>query len=221
MTMDLAWLDERLWFPDPRRASREGFVAVGGDMSVERLLLAYKSGIFPWTDDPITWWSPEPRAIFELDQFHISRSLKLFLKKDLYQITYDTAFEQVMQACAQVPRHEQTTWISPYFIESYTAMYRAGWAHSVETWHEGKLVGGVYGVAIGGFFAGESMFHTAPNASKVALVGLVKRLRERGFTLFDTQMTTPATIQMGATEIPRIEYLNRLSKAIQLPCRFD
>jgi len=218
--MNLAWLDDRIWFPDPKRASREGFVAVGGDLTVPRLLLAYKSGIFPWTDDPITWWSPDPRAIFELDEIHVSRSLRHVLKRGIFQVTFDQAFEAVIRKCSEVPRQDQSTWISPYFIESYTEMFRAGWAHSVEVWREGELVGGVYGVAIGGFFAGESMFHTASNASKVALVHLGMRLRDRGFTLFDTQMTTPATIQMGASEIPRIEYLRRLESAVQLDCQF-
>ncbi len=219
--MNLAWLDDRLWFPDPKRASREGFVAVGGDLSVNRLLLAYRSGIFPWTDDPITWWSPDPRAIFELDRFHISRSLAYTLKRGVFDVTFDQAFEQVIRSCAEVPRHDQSTWISPYFIEAYTDLHRAGWAHSVETWQNGQLVGGVYGVAIGGFFAGESMFHKSSNASKVALAHLVRRLNERGFQLFDTQMTTPATKQLGASEIPRIEYLRRLAAAVELPCKFN
>jgi leucyl/phenylalanyl-tRNA---protein transferase len=219
--MNLAWLDDRLWFPDPKRASREGFVAVGGDLSVDRLLLAYKSGIFPWTDDPITWWSPEPRAIFEFEKFHISRSLKPVLKRGEYRVTFDQAFEAVIRGCSEVPRQDQSTWISPYFIEAYSEMHRAGWAHSVETWKDGVLVGGVYGVAIGGFFAGESMFHRASNASKVALAHLVARLHERGFVLFDTQMTTPATLSMGASEIPRVQYLARLADAIRRDCRFD
>ncbi len=218
--MNLAWLDDRLWFPDPKRASREGFVAVGGDLSVDRLRLAYKSGIFPWTDDPITWWSPDPRAIFELDQFHISRSLAHTLKRGVFTVTFDQAFEQVIRACSEVPRHDQSTWISPYFIEAYTEMHHAGWAHSVETWLGGQLVGGVYGVAIGGFFAGESMFHKTSNASKVALAHLVARLKERHYLLFDTQMTTPATLQLGAAEIPRGEYLKRLAVAIEADCRF-
>ena len=214
--MHLAWLDDRIWFPDPKRASSEGFVAVGGDLSVERLLLAYRSGIFPWTDDPITWWSPDPRGIFELGKFHTSRSLAFTLKRGVFQVTFNQAFEQVIRACAEVPRHDQSTWISPYFIESFLAMHRAGWAHSIETWRDGELVGGVYGVGIGGFFAGESMFHKASNASKVALAHLVARMKERGMTLFDTQMITPATAQLGALEIPRREYLKRVEAAVAM-----
>ena len=214
--MHLAWLDDRIWFPDPKRSSSEGFVAVGGDLSVERLLLAYRSGIFPWTDDPITWWSPDPRGIFELGKFHTSRSLAFTLKRGVFQVTFNQAFEQVIRACAEVPRHDQSTWISPYFIESFLAMHRAGWAHSIETWRDGELVGGVYGVGIGGFFAGESMFHKASNASKVALAHLVARMKERGMTLFDTQMITPATAQLGALEIPRREYLKRVEAAVAM-----
>ncbi len=218
--MTLSWLDDRLWFPDPRRASPEGFVAVGGDMSVDRLLLAYRSGIFPWTDDPITWWSPDPRGIFELDQLHISRSLAHVLKRGVFQVTFDQAFDRVIRGCADAPRKDQNTWISPYFIESYTEMHRAGWAHSVEVWKEGDLVGGLYGVGIGGFFAGESMFHKVSNASKVAVASLVSRMKERGMTLFDTQMVTPATAQLGAVEIPRIEYLRRVKEATALNVSF-
>ena len=217
--MNLSWLDERIWFPDPKRATSEGFVAVGGDLSVDRLLLAYRSGIFPWTDDPITWWSPDPRGIFELDQFHISRSLAHTLKRGVFQVTFDQAFEQVIRACSEVPRHDQSTWISPYFIESYVALHRAGWGHSVEVWQDGLLVGGLYGVGIGGFFAGESMFHKASNASKVAVAHLVARMQERGMTLFDTQMITPATAQLGAVEISRSEYVKRVQAAVAIDTR--
>jgi leucyl/phenylalanyl-tRNA--protein transferase len=218
--MNLAWLDDRIWFPDPKRASGEGFVAVGGDLRVERLLLAYRSGIFPWTDDPITWWSPDPRGIFELDRIHISRSLAHTLKRGVFQVTFNQAFEQVIRGCAEVPRQDQATWISPYFIEAYTEMHRAGWAHSVEVWLDGELAGGLYGVGIGGFFAGESMFHKASNASKVAVVHLAARMRDRGLTLFDTQMRTPATTQLGAVDIPRAEYLKRVQAAVALNVSF-
>jgi leucyl/phenylalanyl-tRNA--protein transferase len=218
--MTLSWLDDRLWFPDPKRASPEGFVAVGGDMTVDRLLLAYRSGIFPWTDDPITWWSPDPRGIFELDQVHVSRSLAHVLKRGVFQVTFDVAFEQVIRGCSEVPRQDQNTWISPYFIEAYTDLHRAGWAHSVEVWQDGELAGGLYGVSIGGFFAGESMFHRVSNASKVAVVSLAARMKERGMTLFDTQMVTPATAQLGAVEIPRTEYLKRIAAATAMHVTF-
>lgn len=213
-------LDERLRFPDPRSATAEGLVALGGDFSGERLLLAYRSGIFPWTDNPITWWSPDPRGIFELDQFHVSRSFERFLRKNPYTTTTDRAFRQVMEGCATPDASRGETWISPVFIEAYTRLHEQGHAHSVECWHGDELVGGIYGVAVGGLFAGESMFHRADNASKVALHHLVTHLRTRGFALFDIQMVTDITRQFGAKEISRDEYQNRLSHAVNLTCQF-
>jgi len=215
-------LDARLWFPDAREAVKRGphagLVAVGGDLSVPRLLLAYRSGLFPWTADPVTWWSPDPRGIIELDAFHVSRSLARTLRKGGDEITFDRAFRAVITACAKTRR--PGGWISPEFITAYTALHEAGHAHSVECWRAGELVGGVYGVAVGGLFAGESMFHRADDASKVALFHLVGRLRERGFTLFDTQMVTPVTRQLGATEISRAAYLRRLAEAVTRDARF-
>ena len=187
---------------------------------MDRLLLAYRSGIFPWTIDPITWWSPEPRAIFEFDQFHVSRSLERAIQKGGFQITIDKVFGQVMEGCAAPARGRRTTWISGEFIEAYARLYEHGNAHSVECWQGGALVGGIYGVAIGGFFAGESMFHRVSNASKVALTHLQGHLQERGFVLFDIQMITPVTAQLGASMIPREEYLGRLNEAISKPCHF-
>lgn len=214
-------LDHRLHFPDPRRASAEGLVAIGGDLSVPRLLLAYRSGIFPWTVKPITWWSPDPRAILELDQFHVPRSLAKFMRKKPFEITADRAFRRVMQGCAEAAPGREQTWVTPEFLDAYTRLHKQGHAHSVECWQAGELVGGIYGVSIGGFFAGESMFHRASNASKVALWHLVERLRERGFALFDIQMVTPATSKLGAVEIPRSEYLRRLQRAVELPRAFS
>lgn len=218
-------LGAELEFPDPRRAPRHGrfagLVAVGGDLSVPRLLLAYRSGIFPWSDDPLTWWSPDPRAIFELDRFHLPRSLARTLRSGKYRTTVNRAFRAVIEGCAAPGPGRLETWISPAFIEAYTALHRAGHAHSVECWQGGELVGGIYGVAVGGLFAGESMFHRARDASKVALVALVERLRERGFALFDIQMRTPVTRLLGAVEISREEYLRRLAGAVKLECRFD
>lgn len=212
-------LGRRLWFPDPGGADARGLVAVGGDLSVERLLLAYRSGIFPWTADPITWWSPDPRAIIKLDRFHVPRSLARTLRKAPFEITVNRAFCEVMIGCATTRR--QGNWIGPEFIEAYTRLHHAGHAHSVECWREGQLTGGIYGVAAGGLFAGESMFHRVSDASKVALFHLVRRLRERGFVLFDIQMVTPITKRLGAVEIPRAEYLQRLRAAVELECRFD
>lgn len=215
-----ALLAERLWFPNPRFAEADGLVAVGGDLSAPRLLLAYRSGIFPWTVNPITWWSPSPRAIFELDKFHVPRSLARFLRKGVLQVTRDLAFRKVMEGCAAPAPGRRSTWITQEFLEAYTQLHQLGHAHSVECWQNHKLVGGIYGVAIGGFFAGESMFHRADNASKVALHHLVQHLRGRGFTLFDIQMITPATRLLGAVEIPRNQYLRRLAKAANLDCAF-
>lgn len=216
-----ASLDQRLHFPDPRRADGEGLVAIGGDLSAPRLRLAYRSGIFPWTVNPITWWSPDPRGIFELQQFHVPRSLAKFARKQPFEITRDCAFRHVMQACAAPAPGRGQTWVTPEFIEAYTRLHEQGAAHSVECWRGGELVGGIYGVSLGGFFAGESMFHRATNASKVALCHLVEHLRMRGFVLFDIQMITPATRQLGAVEIPRTEYLERLEAAVQLECDFS
>lgn len=213
-------LDERLRFPDPHSATDDGLVAIGGDFSVERLLLAYRSGIFPWTENPITWWSPDPRGIFELDQFHISRSFERFLRKNPYTITTDRAFRQVMEGCAAPGSGRGETWIAPQFIEAYSRLHQQGHAHSVECWRGDELVGGIYGVAAGGLFAGESMFHRADNASKVALHHLVTHLRTHGFALFDIQMVTDITRQLGAIEISREEYLKRLSHAVALPLSF-
>jgi leucyl/phenylalanyl-tRNA--protein transferase len=215
-----ALLGQRLWFPDPRLADAEGLVAIGGDFSPQRLLLAYRSGIFPWTDNPITWWSPDPRAIFEFDRVHIPRSLRRLLRKNPFTITRDRAFRQVMEGCAQPAPGREESWVTPAFIMAYTRLHELGHAHSVEVWQNGELVGGVYGVAIGGFFAGESMFHRVRDASKVALIHLLQHLRERGFVLFDTQMVTPVTRLLGAVEIPREEYLRRLADALRKDCRF-
>ncbi len=218
--MPLAILDERLRFPNPALADAEGLVAVGGDLSVPRLLLAYRSGIFPWTVDPVTWWSPNPRAIFELNQFHVSHSLARVLRQDRFRITLDHAFRQVMEGCAARAPGRRSTWITFEFLEAYTELHAQGHAHSLECWQGDLLAGGIYGVSIGGFFAGESMFHRISNASKVALFHLIEHLRQREFALFDIQMLTPITQQLGATAISRREYLKRLAEAIEKPCRF-
>jgi leucyl/phenylalanyl-tRNA--protein transferase len=216
----VALLTNHLRFPDPRHSDEEGLVAVGGDLSAPRLLLAYRSGIFPWSVNPLTWWSPDPRGIFELDRVRVSRSLEKVLRKQKFEITRDQAFREVIQACAAPAPGRRRTWISPEFIEAYTELHARGHAHSVECWFEGKLAGGIYGVAVGGLFAGESMFYRVSNASKVALVNLVRHLRERGFLLFDVQMVTPLTEQLGAVEIRRDEYLARLRNALEVQVTF-
>ncbi len=208
-------------FPDPELADGAYPVAVGGDLAVERLLAAYRQGIFPWTDNPITWWSPNPRGIIELDQFHVSESLSKVIRKRIFEVTFDKAFQDVMQACARPGPKRRGAWITPKFIQAYTELHKQGHAHSVECWQKGELVGGVYGVSIGGLFAAESMFHLADNASKVALYHLVGHLRERRFTLFDIQMVTAATQPLGAGAIPRREYLKRLAVAVTKDCSFN
>lgn len=210
--------DTPLWFPDPREANDDGLVAIGGDLGVDRLLLAYRSGIFPWSCDPITWWSPDPRAIFELDEIHVSRSFAKTLRREPFEITLDQAFVDVMEACATT--RTDGNWIGPEFIEAYTALHEAGHAHSVECWRDGELAGGVYGVSVGGLFAGESMFHRVSEASKVALHHLVSHLDERGYALFDIQMVTPITGQLGARHVSREEYLERLANAVEMECGF-
>jgi leucyl/phenylalanyl-tRNA--protein transferase len=217
-------LEKRLWFPDPEEALAgepfAGLVAVGGDLSMPRLLLAYRNGIFPWTGDPVTWWSPEPRAIFELNRFHIPRSLAKVIRRGVFRVTFDSAFRAVMAGCAAPAPGRRTTWISPQFLKAYARLHEAGYGHSIECWQGDDLVGGVYGVAIGGFFAGESMFHKADSASKVALYHLAEHLRARGFVLFDIQVVTPVTELLGAVTIPRKHYLRRLAQALKLPVSF-
>ncbi len=207
--------------PDPSQAREDGLVAVGGDLSVERLLEAYQSGLFPWSANPITWWSPDPRGVLQVGAVHVSRSLARTLRQAPYTVTFDQNFSAVIRACAEVPRSgASSTWISPQLLEAYEQLAQAGHAHSVECWQEGRLVGGVYGVSVGGFFAGESMFHRADDASKVALVHLDRHLASRGFTLLDCQMVTSVTRSLGAMEIPRADYLERLSRAVGQPSRW-
>jgi leucyl/phenylalanyl-tRNA--protein transferase len=164
--------------------------------------------------------SPDPRAIFELDRLHISHSLAKVLRQGTFEITRDRAFGQVMEGCAEPRPDRGPTWITPEFLDGYTRLHKEGHAHSLECWQQDELVGGIYGVAIGGFFAGESMFHRTSNASKVAVCRLVEHLRDRGFTLFDIQMLTPITRQLGGITIPRGEYLRRLARAIEQHCKF-
>ena len=198
----------------------ENLVDIGGELNVTTLLAGYRSGAFPWTVHPVTWWSPDPRAIIDFETFHPSRSLLKFLRKAPFQITVNKAFTQVITACAQAAPNRKTTWITPEFITAYTDMHSAGHAHSLEVWQHGALVGGIYGVALGGYFAGESMFHRVSNASKAALYHLLQHLRVRRFTLFDVQMPTRITLQMGASLIPRRDFLQLLRLAQGLPVTF-
>jgi len=213
-------LGDAIEFPDPALADAKGLVALGGDLSVERLIAAYRRGIFPWSVHPITWWSPDPRGIIELDALHVSASLARVIRKRTFEITIDRAFREVMRACAVPGAKRPGTWITEEFITAYTRLHQRGHAHSVECWLDNELVGGIYGVAVGGLFAGESMFHRADNASKVALYHLVEHLREQKFLLFDIQMVTPATKPLGAKVISRSEYLKRLAIAVAKDCGF-
>jgi leucyl/phenylalanyl-tRNA--protein transferase len=201
------------WVP-PEQADEDGFVGLGGNLNPPCLLRAYSEGIFPWFNegDPILWWSPNPRAIFELDRFHISRRLARTLRSGKFTVTFDHAFSAVMRGCAI---RSEGTWITTSMIEAYERLHQLGHAHSVESWYDGELAGGVYGVAIGAFFAAESMFYRRPDGSKVALAALVSRLRANGCELFDTQMLTEHTKSLGASEIPRAEYLRRLRPAVR------
>jgi leucyl/phenylalanyl-tRNA---protein transferase len=198
----------------------ENLVDIGGELNVATLLSGYRAGAFPWTVHPVTWWSPDPRAVIEFESFHPSRSLLKLLRKDPFMVTTDAAFDEVIRLCARCGPQRRTTWITPEFIAAYSDMHREGHAHSLEVWQAGKLVGGIYGVAIGGYFAGESMFHLVDNASKAALYYLVQHLRARGFTLMDIQMPTRITLQMGASLIPRREFLGRLRAAQKVPVTF-
>lgn len=210
---------ELIPFPGPWPFEGPAPVAMGGDLRPARLLQAYASGIFPWYDDgePILWWSPDPRAIIELDGLHVSRRLLRTVRSGRFATTVNHAFGQVIRGCAD---RDEGTWITTDMIAAYEQMHRLGHAHSLEVWRHDCLAGGIYGVSIGGFFAGESMFCRVCDASKVALVLLVDRLRERGFRLFDIQFRTEHTSRLGAIEIPRSEYLQRLAKAIAYPAVF-
>jgi leucyl/phenylalanyl-tRNA--protein transferase len=190
-------------------------------LTPEGVLLAYSHGIFPMAGErsgEILWFRPDPRAIIPLDGFHVSRSLARTIKRATFEIRVDTDFEGVMRGCADRP---EGTWISERFVEVYGALHRAGQAHSVEAWRDGRLVGGAYGLALGGAFMAESMFHRETDASKVALTALCSRLRERGFTLLDVQYVTPHLESLGAVEITRREYEQRLERALGLPCTFS
>jgi leucyl/phenylalanyl-tRNA--protein transferase len=211
---------DSLSFPDHRAANREGLLALGGDLSVPRLLLAYRSGIFPWTDDPLTWWSPDPRAIFEINTFLPPKRLESKLRHHPFEITIDRDFNGVIHACAEPAAGRESTWISPRFIDAYIELHHQGHAHSVEVWESGALVGGIYGIAIHGFFAGESMFHRVTDASKIALCHLMGHLRSQKFELFDTQVLSPLTARLGAIEIRRRDYLERLKSALHNPTHF-
>ncbi len=209
--ISIPWLNPyNLQFPATESALDEpnGLLAVGGDLSPERILAAYQHGIFPWFNpgDPILWWSPSPRTVIYPEQLHISKSLHKLLRKGIYRVTFDNCFENVMRACAAPRNHADGTWISEEIIASYTALHRRGLAHSVEVWQENQLVGGLYGMALGRVFFGESMFSRADNASKFGFAHLVRQLRHWNFQLIDCQVANDHLFSLGAVEIPREEF---------------
>lgn len=213
-------LVDKVAFPPPDHAAPDGLLAVGGDLSSERLLLAYQLGIFPWYSEgqPILWWSPDPRFVLEVNEFHISRSLQQILNKRVFRVTFDQAFESVIRACASVPRKGQHgTWITPEMQQAYIRLHQQGFAHSVESWLDGELVGGIYGVSLGRCFFGESMFSSRSNASKVAFAALVERLKGWEFQLLDAQLKTEHLLSLGAKEMPRKVFLQRLKTALEFP----
>jgi leucyl/phenylalanyl-tRNA---protein transferase len=211
-------LTEDIIFPPPELADENGLLAVGGDLSVERLLVAYSMGIFPWYSDgyPILWWSPDPRPILLPAELKVSRSLRQSIRKGIYAITMNRAFEGVIRNCSSIHRRQdEGTWITEEMIDAYIRLYKAGYALSVEAWDGDELAGGLYGVFLGKAFFGESMFAKKNDASKIAFVKLVERLKQLGFELIDCQVTTTHLTTFGAREVPRPEFINRLKQALQ------
>ncbi len=213
--------DPELW-PPVSHADRSGLLAVGGDLTPRRLLSAYAHGIFPWYSEglPILWHSPHPRFALTPDALHVPKSLSKQLKRGVYEVRFDAAFEQVIDACAAVPRPGQEgTWITSEMRDAYVELHRLGYAHSAESWKDGELRGGLYGVSLGAVFFGESMFARAPDASKVAFVTLVEELRAWGFTLVDCQQETEHLARFGATPWPRSEFIRALKAGLEQPTR--
>jgi leucyl/phenylalanyl-tRNA--protein transferase len=218
--MTIFRLSKAVVFPQPHLADANGLLAVGGDLSPERLLQAYQLGIFPWflEDEPYLWWSPDPRLVLYPDELIISKSLKKIIKQNTFQITMDCAFDQVIQSCAHTRLNKnEDTWIDQEMVDAYCELHQSGYAHSVEAWSKGKLEGGLYGVALGKCFFGESMFSNKSNASKVAFVYLVKYLRKRSYMMVDCQVTTAHLQRFGAKEIPRESFLKQLEQAMKSP----
>jgi len=218
--MPIYLLTDDLLFPPVHLATPEGLLAVGGDLRPERLLLAYQSGIFPWysDDDPILWWSPNPRLVLYPEELKISRSLKKTILKGQYHVTMDTRFQNIIESCAQTRRKiGQGTWITTEMVQAYTRLHRMGYAHSVETWHQDNIVGGLYGVSLGRCFFGESMFSTMTDASKVALVCLRDYLQDHKFDLIDCQLPTDHLIRLGAREISRDDFIVQLGLSLHYP----
>jgi leucyl/phenylalanyl-tRNA--protein transferase len=217
--------DEIRFFPPIDAATEDGLLMIGGKLNVHWVLSAYRRGIFPWPlvdgdAEILAWFCPDPRAVVELDALYVSRRLARRIRSGVFRTTCNENFDGVIRGCAAPRRCESLTWITPRMVSVYGQLHRLGHAHSIEVWEDHRLVGGLYGIAIGAFFAGESMFHLQRDASKVALVTLVAHLRAKGFELFDIQQTTSHAISMGASEIARDEFLARLEHAIQQPVAF-
>ena len=217
----IPWLEDDALFPPVSRALRSpnGLLCAGGALTPERVIDAYSRGIFPWFSegDPILWWSPDPRMVLFPDELKVSRSLRKTVARETYETRFDTSFREVMESCAQPRNGQGGTWIVPDMVAAYTALHERGFAHSVESWSEGRLVGGLYGVALGKVFFGESMFARAPDASKVALVKLVERLGAGGYRVIDCQQATAHLASLGAREIPRSAFAQLLRESIQYP----
>jgi leucyl/phenylalanyl-tRNA---protein transferase len=205
---------------DPERADENGLVAIGGSLEPDLVVVAYRSGVFPWSSDPvISWWSPDPRAIFDLPTWKVHRTVRQNVRRGGWRFSVDEAFVRVMRACAEPQPGRESTWISDDFVRTYTALHKKGFAHSIEVWEGDELVGGLYGVTLGGFFGGESMFNRRTDASKAAVMHLVERLRACGFVLCDGQVPTPHLQRLGAIDIPRKDYLQRLEAALKVDAR--
>lgn len=218
--MTIFRLSEALAFPPPRLAEKDGLLAVGGDLSQERLLLAYRLGIFPWflEGEPYLWWSPDPRLVLYPAELVVSKSLKKIIKQNKFHITFDSAFDQVILSCAHVRlKKNQDTWIVQEMIDAYSRLHRSGYAHSVEAWSDDELRGGLYGVALGKCFFGESMFSSKSNASKVAFVHLAEYLKRKSYKFIDCQVSTAHLKRLGAREIPRDDFLKQLEQALLFP----
>jgi leucyl/phenylalanyl-tRNA--protein transferase len=217
----IPWLDTDDPFPPVAEALDEpnGLLAAGADLSPERLLDAYRHGIFPWfgEEDPLLWWSPNPRMVLMVDELHVSRSLRRVIRSGRYRVTFDRAFREVMRGCAAARDGHAGTWITPEMLEAYTRLATLGFAHSVETWAGDELVGGLYGVAVGRMFYGESMFARRADASKIAFAHLVRQLDRWGFEMIDCQMSTGHLASLGAREVPRAEFLERMRRLARQP----
>ena len=217
----IPWLRGDTPFPPVSKALRSpnGLLCAGGDLSPQRIVDAYSRGIFPWYSegDPILWWSPDPRMVLFPDELKVSRSLRKSLARGVYETRFDTAFRDVIEACAEPRDGQSGTWIVPAMVEAYVRLHKLGFAHSVESWQDGELVGGLYGMALGKAFFGESMFARAPDASKVALARLVERLRGDGCRVIDCQQATAHLASLGAREIPRKAFAQLVQESIQYP----